>query len=74
VGPIRVDIGLNPLTTYRLVVLTEDPATGHIVVVTGPSGSPSTAGERVYAPARTLGGLQGWLNRFALHLSIGQAF
>jgi outer membrane protein insertion porin family len=73
VGPIRVDIGINPLTTERLVVLTED-ATGHIVVVSGPLGTPASANERIYAPARTEGGLQGILNRVSLHLSIGQAF
>jgi translocation and assembly module TamA len=73
VGPIRVDIGINPLTTYRLVVLTED-ATGHIVAVSGPPGTPAAASERIYAPARTEGGLQAILNRVSLHLSIGQAF
>jgi outer membrane protein insertion porin family/translocation and assembly module TamA len=73
VGPIRVDVGINPLTTERLVVLTED-ATGRIVVVSGPLGTPASASQRVYAPARTEGGLQGLLNRVSLHLSIGQAF
>lgn len=72
-GPVRVDIGINPLTTYRLVVLTED-ATGHIVVVSGPPGTSLAASERIYAPARTEGGLQGILNRVSLNLSIGQAF
>lgn len=65
VGPIRVDLGLNPLTTENLTVLTEDPATRSIAAVHR---------TRVYAPARTETGLQGLLNRFSLHLSIGQAF
>jgi outer membrane protein insertion porin family len=73
VGPIRVDLGLNPLTTYHLVVLTEN-ANRQIVQVTGPTGTTAAAAERVYTPAHTLGGLQGLLNRFSLHLSIGQAF
>jgi outer membrane protein insertion porin family/translocation and assembly module TamA len=73
VGPIRVDVGINPLTTERLVVLTED-GTGRIVVVSGPPGTPASAGQRIYAPARTEGGFQGLLNRVSLHLSIGQAF
>ena len=73
VGPIRVDVGFNPLTTERLVVLTED-ATGHIVVVSGPAGTSASASQRIYAPARTEGGLQGLLNRVTLNLSIGQAF
>jgi outer membrane protein insertion porin family len=74
VGPIRIDIGLNPLTTERLTVLTEDPTTRSIVVVTGPPGAPRGASDRIYAPARTEGGFQGLLNRISLHLSIGQAF
>ncbi len=73
VGPIRVDVGINPLTTERLVVLTED-ATGRIVVVSGPPGTPASASQRIYAPARTEGGFSGLLNRVSLHLSIGQAF
>jgi hypothetical protein len=74
VGPIRVDVGIDPLTTQHLVVLTED-ATGHIVVVSGPAGTPASASERIYAPARTQGGLGGFVsNRLSLHLSIGQAF
>jgi outer membrane protein insertion porin family len=66
VGPIRVDIGLNPVTTDRLQVLTET-SNGNIVVVQGPSGTPAAEAKRVYS-------FQGLLNRFSLHLSIGQAF
>jgi outer membrane protein assembly factor BamA len=72
IGPIRVDVGLDPLTTEHLVVLTETAA-HQIVVVTGPAGAPD-GGQRVYAPARTESGLRGVLNRVSLHLSIGQAF
>jgi outer membrane protein assembly factor BamA len=66
VGPIRVDVGFNPITTYNLLVVTQQ-------------GSGSTAslvelnGRRVYAPA-TEGGLSGLFNRITLNLSIGQAF
>jgi outer membrane protein assembly factor BamA len=73
IGPIRVDIGVNPLTTYRLPVLTET-SSGSVVVVTGPPGTSATESQRVYAPERTLGGLQGLLNRFSLNLALGQAF
>jgi outer membrane protein assembly factor BamA len=73
VGPIRIDLGLNPLTTYHLVVLTETPDR-RIVVVTGPPGTGTSAAERVYAPARSESGWQAVLNRLSLHLSIGQAF
>lgn len=67
VGPVRVDVGLNPLQTEHLVVQTED-VNGKIVVVTGTPGVPGS-GERVYQASSG-----GFLNRLALHLSIGQAF
>jgi hypothetical protein len=73
IGPIRVDIGLNPLTTYHLPVLTET-SSGTVVAVTGPPGTSAAAARRTYAPALTLGGLQGLLNRLSLHLALGQAF
>ncbi len=73
IGPIRVDIGLNPLTTYHLPVLTET-SSGTVVAVTGPPGTSAAAAKRTYAPALTLGGLQGLLNRISLHLALGQAF
>ena len=73
IGPIRIDVGLNPLTTEHLVVLTETAAR-QIIVVTGPAGTPPNNSLRTYAPARTEGGLQGVLNRVSLHLSVGQAF
>ncbi len=66
IGPIRLDLGLNPLTTCPLEVLTETP-TGEIVTVTGPPGSPAAAALRSYSP-------QGLLYRFQLNLSVGQAF
>jgi outer membrane protein assembly factor BamA len=64
VGPVRIDVGVNPLTTEHLVVLTESAAR-QIVTVNG---------LRTYAPARTESGFQGVLNRVSFHLSIGQAF
>ncbi len=66
IGPIRLDLGLNPLTTYHLPVLTET-SNGDIVPVTGPPGSTAAEALRAYSP-------QGLLYRFALHLSLGQAF
>jgi outer membrane protein assembly factor BamA len=67
VGPIRFDVGYNPLNSERLVVQTED-TNGRIVTVVGPPGMPDQ-GERVYQA--TTGG---FLSRLAFHLSIGQAF
>ena len=68
VGPIRVDMGFNPFISENLVVVTDEPT---------PSGRRQLVQlekTRVYAPARTEGGLRGLTNRVTLHLSIGQAF
>jgi hypothetical protein len=61
VGPIRADIGLNPGTTERLPVVTENVVNGQKRLVT-------LQQPRVYSPAR------GILSRMVLHLSIGEAF
>jgi outer membrane protein insertion porin family len=67
VGAIRIDIGFNPITTYNLVVITQQGA--------GASASLVKVNQtRIYAPALTEGGLAGLLNRINLNLSIGQAF
>lgn len=67
VGAIRIDLGLDPITTEHLVVLTQDGVgpNAHLVEV---------AGRRTYAPALTEAGFNGFFNRVTLHLSIGQAF
>jgi hypothetical protein len=67
VGAIRVDLGLDPITTEQLVVLTQTGIgpSAHLVEVTG---------RRTYAPALTEAGFNGFFNRVTLHLSIGQAF
>jgi outer membrane protein assembly factor BamA len=67
VGAIRIDLGLDPITTEELVVLTQTGVgpNAHLVEVTG---------RRVYAPALTEAGFTGLFNRVTLHLSLGQAF
>lgn len=68
VGPIRVDLGVNPFVSENLVVVTDEPT---------PNGRRQLVqleSTRVYAPARTEGGIRGLLDRATLHLSIGQAF
>jgi outer membrane protein insertion porin family len=67
VGAIRIDIGLNPITTYNLVVVTQEGSGANAKLV-------KLNSSRVYAPALTEGGLPGLLNRINLNLSIGQAF
>lgn len=67
VGPIRVDIGINPSTTEKLPVITEnvDSANGSLVRL---------GTERAYSPTGGSGGLNSVLSRLTLHLSIGEAF
>jgi outer membrane protein assembly factor BamA len=62
VGPIRVDIGFNPARTEYLPVITETVVNGEQRIVQ------LKAASREYTPAKTL------LDRFQLHLSIGQAW
>ncbi|HEY4129781.1 MAG TPA: BamA/TamA family outer membrane protein, partial [Gemmatimonadaceae bacterium] len=62
VGPIRVDIGLNPNKTERLGVVTAVPdATGVVHIVTLP-------GSRLFTPDKT------FFNHLVLHFSIGEAY
>jgi len=63
VGPIRVDIGWNPIRSEKLVVITEDTVGGQRKLVTLPNSL-----KRTYAP----GG--GFLSHLTLHLSIGEAY
>ena len=66
VGPIRIDIGFNPARTEYLPVITETVVNGQQRIVQLQGGA--FAGKREYAPAARL------LDRFQLHLSIGQAW
>ena len=68
IGPVRVDLGVNPCLAERLTVLTE---------AIGPDGRPEIVPlehQRVFAPACRGTGIRGVLNRLQLHLSIGQAY
>ena len=75
VGPIRVDVGFNPFVSEDLLVLTQvdDGITSEIVPVRiGSADGPRAF--RTYAPAKSSGGLKGFLNQLTLHLSIGHAY
>ncbi len=67
VGAIRIDLGLNPVTTDNLIVLTQ--------VGAGPTATlVQVKGHRTYAPAITEASFAAFFQRVQLHLSIGQAF
>jgi outer membrane protein assembly factor BamA len=77
-GPIRIDFGLNPFLTEDLPVVTEieDEGTGNRIVglaTVRPSDGVQVAARRTYTEPR-VGGFLGFLGRFTLHLSIGEAF
>ncbi|MDO8501530.1 MAG: BamA/TamA family outer membrane protein [Gemmatimonadaceae bacterium] len=65
VGPIRVDIGINPGLGDELPVVTEGVVDGETKLVT-------LAERRRFTPVR--GGFRGAFDRMTLHLSIGEAF
>ncbi|MGI8546969.1 MAG: BamA/OMP85 family outer membrane protein [Gemmatimonadaceae bacterium] len=66
VGPVRVDIGLNPSVAEDLPVVTQDAvATNGSLVRLNQRRTYSVAGG---------GGIGGILSRLTLHLSIGEAF
>lgn len=67
VGPVRIDVGLNPTSSETLPVVTEDIANGGNGLVTLDT-------PRVYSPSLQSGGLNSILARLTLHLSIGEAF
>jgi outer membrane protein assembly factor BamA len=68
VGPIRVDLGINPSQSEDLAVVTELPVGGKNTLV--PLDIP-----RRYSPTAGAGTAIGKiLNRLTLHLSIGQAY
>lgn len=65
VGPIRVDVGINPGRQQTLPVVTEAVVNGETRLVTLDE-------RRVYHPVRS--GFRGVLDRVILHLSIGEAY
>jgi outer membrane protein insertion porin family len=65
IGPIRVDLGINPARREALPVITE-------IVENGERRLIRLESQRVHSIART--GLAGALDRVRLHLSIGEAF
>jgi hypothetical protein len=62
-GPIRVDLGWNPVRSEKLSVVTEDTTGGVRRLVTLP-----VTLKRNYAPSG------GFLSHLTLHLSIGEAY
>ena len=67
VGPIRVDLGFNPSRSENLAVVTEVVKNGKREII--PLDIP-----RAFSATGTSGGILSALNRFTLHLSIGQAY
>ena len=65
VGPIRVDLGVNPGRAEDLPVVTESTVNGVTTLVTL---------EKARSFTRADPGFRGTLNRLVLHLSIGEAF
>jgi outer membrane protein assembly factor BamA len=67
VGPIRVDVGFNPSRAENLAVVTEVVRNGKLEII------PLEIPKR-FSPVGTSSGIGSVLNRFTLHLSIGQAY
>ena len=67
VGPIRVDLGYNPSRAEDLAVVTE-------IVRNGKRELVPLEIARHYSPIVSGNGIRGALDRFTLHLSIGQAY
>jgi outer membrane protein assembly factor BamA len=67
VGPIRIDAGFNPSRAEDLAVVTEIIRNGKQEII--PLDIPKR-----YSPTGTSTGIGKILNRFTLHLSIGQAY
>jgi outer membrane protein assembly factor BamA len=65
VGPIRVDLGLNPSRQDSLPVITEDSATGQLVRLRQ---------QRAYGAVTSSNFFGQLFQRLTLHLSIGEAF
>ena len=64
-GPIRIDLGVNPGRAEELPVVTETTVNGVTKLVT-------LQKSRLFAQSGS--GFRGALNRLTLHLSIGEAF
>jgi outer membrane protein assembly factor BamA len=68
VGPIRVDLGLNPTLAEDLPVITQvEGADGQLRIV-------QLRDQWEYSPTRGAKGITGVLRRLTLHLSIGEAY
>jgi hypothetical protein len=67
VGPIRVDLGINPMQAEDLAVVTELTRNGRRQIV-------ALETPKRYAPGGGGSGIGRLLNRLTLHLSIGQAY
>ena len=67
VGPIRMDLGINPTTSEELPVVTE-------VIENGVRRIVRLDQARTYSPSGGARGLGKVLSRLTLHLSIGQAY
>ena len=68
VGPIRVDLGLNPTLPEDLPVITQvRESDGQVRIV-------QLRDEWRYNPTKGAGGITGVLRRLTLHLSIGEAY
>jgi hypothetical protein len=65
VGPIRIDLGVNPGRPEELSVVTESTVNGVTRLVTL---------DKARSFTRADPGFRGTLNRLVLHLSIGEAF
>jgi outer membrane protein assembly factor BamA len=76
VGPIRVDVGINPGGAEYLPVFTQvvGPGGARQIVQLGQELPPGERPLRRFDPVGDAGGLRGVLNRLTLHLSIGEAF
>ncbi len=75
-GPIRVDFGFNPFLAEDLPVVTEITqanSRSRIATLEMLQDGEIVAARRTFTPPRS-GGFLGFLTRFTLHLSIGQAF
>lgn len=66
VGPIRVDLGINPITSERLPVITEEATDSGRVLR-------RLTTDRLYEPSKGSGWRQ-LVSRLRLHLSIGESF
>ena len=79
VGPIRVDLGINPSLAEELRVITESDSgeSRGLVELEGavnPDGSELVPARRRFEAYRRAGRVGGALGRLVLHLSIGEAF